>query len=373
MFSVLDSSPIRLAVITNNSCPNSRAFNFPLLFSKKILREKKYALEFIFTTKPAPPNCDIIFVNSNVFRPYWKKNKNAIFEFLENSAKKKIKIFWFDTTDSTWCTQFEVMPYVDKFLKAQIFVDKTMYLQRFRTGRIYTDFFDKLYDSGENCESYQLPSKNDLNKIELSWNSCFENYNEQRYSLSGKIKNILRPYYANFANEKLNLRFSEPTKDREIKVSCRVGTSHSRPSVAAHRKTIMERLSKYGITSEKISLAKYFAELRNSQISVSPFGVGEITLRDYESIICGTCLLKPDMTHLSTWPNLFRNQAVQTPPTCLIFKWDLSDLDEKIDLLLSNPDRRVGIAENAQKIYRHHLSEEGIAEFAERLCNLIAR
>jgi len=298
----------------------------------------------------------------------WKKSRGKIFKFLETAASKIPKLIWFDTTDSTWCTQFEVMPYVNKFLKAQMFVDKEMYLKRFRTGRIYTDFFDKLYNSGENSESYPLPQKEDLNKMDISWNSCFENYNEMRYSLSGKLKNLLRPYLAGIFREKTRINFVSPLTERKTTISCRVGISHSRPSVAEHRNAIMKALEKRGVNKGKIPLPQYFKELRNSQIAVSPFGVGEITLRDYEIIISGAALLKPEMSHLKTWPDLF-----QADKTFVGHKWDLSDLEDKIQELLEDNDRRINIASNAQKVYRDALSEEGLANFAKRLTKLIEK
>ncbi len=358
-------------IFTNSSCPNSRAYNFPLIIAKSTMKTRGYELQFELNPNIGNWNCDLAFVNSNIFRTSWQTDKGAIFSFLETLKSHNVKVFWFDTTDSTWCTQFDVMPYVDKFLKAQLLADRNLYLSTFRTGRIFTDYFDKLYNSGERSATYPPARKEDIDKMGLSWNSCFENYSQSRYSFSRKALNLIGRFTTAFLPKEISVKFTPPLRDRKIPVSCRVGTSHSRPSVASHRKAVMEMLGKRGVNLGKIPLHRYFDELRNSQIAVSPFGVGEITLRDYEIIICGAALVKPDMSHLDTWPNLFVGRSSQTSPTYLAFKWDLSDLGEKIDLLLSNPDRCFEMAENAQKIYRHYLSEEGIAEFAERLVSII--
>lgn len=359
---------IKISVITNNSCPNSRAFNFPLIASKHFLKEKGTEIRFFWKISENAFNCDILFVNSNVFRTFWSHKKSDIFNFLNGAKLRKLKIYWFDTTDSTWCTQFEVMPFVDKFLKGQIFTDKKMYLQRFQTGRIYTDFFEKLYDSGEKYDSYPLPSLEELDKIEISWNTCFENYTEERFSFSGKLRNFLRPCIANFTVENIKVKWVDPANNRSVPISCRIGTSHTRPSVADHRRAIMDKLKTHNVESGKISLEEYFKELRNSQIAVSPFGVGEITLRDFEIIICGAALLKPDMTHLKTWPDLFQTNL--TNPTCQTFNWDLSDFDDKLESLLKNPEKRLEMARNSQNVYKKHLSEEGMQEFTERLIKI---
>ncbi len=311
-------------------------------------------------------NCDTLFINSNVFRPFWAKNKDKIFCFLEAMAKKKTKILWFDTTDSAWCTQFEVMPYVNLFLKSQVYADKKQYLKPFRTGRIFTDYFDDLYKTGEKEESYPLPQKDDLNKLRISWNTCFENYTESRFNIASKIKRKLRPFLSSIIREKMSIQFTPPNIDRRIKISCRLGLSHSRPSVVAHRKAVIKIIGEMNVPASKISLSKYFHELRNSQIGVGPFGVGEITLRDYEIIICGATLLKPDMSHLETWPDLFQENK-----TFISHKWDLSDMSDKITMLVNNPDRRIHLALEAQKVYKDAVSPEGLANFADRLIGIM--
>lgn len=355
-------------VLTNNSCPNSRAFNFPILLARNILLKKGYKVNFSFTKNPQPKNADILFVNSNVFRPFWGKDKHKIFSFLEQSAKKNQKILWFDTTDSTWCTQFEVMPYVNLFLKSQVFRDKMQYLKRFRTGRIFTDYFDVLYNSNEKEENFPIPSEVELRKIGISWNTCFENYNESRFGLTARLLQKTRPWLSSvFCDEGLAISFTSPNSHRSKQISCRIGLSHSRPSVVSHRKSIIKIMNEMGVGTSKLTLPEYFSELRNSQIGIGPFGVGEITLRDYEIIICGATLVKPDMSHLETWPDLFNTKNI------LFFKWDLSDFDKKLDLLLNDSEMRIELATNAQKTYRQHLSQEGIVEFSERLIKIISQ
>ncbi|MFZ2654381.1 MAG: glycosyltransferase [Victivallales bacterium] len=353
---------MKINILTNNSCPNSKAFNCPLLASRCYFEEQGFSLDFKWRISDNVLNCEILFINSNVFRTYWYANKSYIYDFLENAVSRKLKILWFDTTDSTWCTQFEVMPYVDLFLKSQVFKDRSQYLKRFRTGRIFTDYFDDLYKTGEKEENFPLPSQNDLGKIRVSWNTCFENYNESRFGIVSRIRQKSRPLLSSMLCEGVSITFTPPENHRDIKVSCRVGLAHSRPSVVAHRKAVAKIMEKMGVQTSKSSLPEYFSELRNSQIGVGPFGVGEITLRDYEIIICGAALVKPEMGHLETWPDLFQQEK-----TCIPHKWDLSDLEEKLDALIDNSDLRIRVAMEAQKVYKDAVSPEGLANFAERL------
>ena len=357
----------KINILTNNSCPNSVAFNAPLFATKKLFYNKGFNLRFYSQISETIFESDILYVNSNFFRSFWRERKDEIFLFLTKSQDAGQQIIWFDTTDSTWCTQFEVLPYVDKFLKGQILKDKKLYLKPFKTGRIFTDAFNDLYNSKEDEVDYPPPDERYLDKIDISWNTCFENYSEARYSYTNKVRRKMADLMPNYSSKSFNVNFAPVRGHRDIPISCRVGLSHSRQSVIDHRVAINNLLHNRGVSTDKVSLPDYFTELRHSQIGVGPFGVGEITLRDFEIIICGALLLKPDMSHMETWPNLFIDRE-----TCITHKWDLSDFNEKIDYCLFNKEKREEIVNNAQEVYKHALSDDGMNEFVERLVKYIA-
>lgn len=353
---------MKINILTNNSCPNSVAFNVPLIAAKKSFCARGFKLKFFSSPSTRVFRSEVLFINSNVFRTYWQDQKEEIFQFLTDSRNHDQQIIWFDTTDSTWCTQFEVLPYVDKFLKGQIYQDKTKYLKPFRTGRIFTDFFDDLYCSNEAEVNYPPPEKEYLDKIDISWNTCFENYTESRFALKNRMLRKLGESFLNYLKEPLDIEFTPSDKKRQMDISCRLGLSHSRPSVVAHRQKIIELLVGKGVDCGKVPLPEYFEELRNAKIGIGPFGVGEITLRDFEIIICGAVLLKPDLGHMQTWPELFVPEK-----TCVTHRWDLADFIAKIDLLLANPEFCREIASNAQQVYRKALSHEGMETIVDRL------
>jgi hypothetical protein len=258
------------------------------------------------------------------------------------------------------------MPYIDKFLKSYILKDKKRYIKGFRTGRIFTDYFDELYASDEREEHFPLCKEEDLYKINLSWAPCYDYYSHDRYSLKRKVFNRILPFFMNYSDTKLDIKFTDPFSERKIPVSARFGLSHSRPSVVDHRKSIAAIIEKRSISTSRIPLPDYFNEMQNAQISISPFGVGEFCYRDYESIICGTALLKPDMSHLETWPDFYIDGVTFTA-----HKWDLSDFEDKLDSFLANPEKRVEIAEEAQRVYQNALSHKGISELTERIIAII--
>jgi hypothetical protein len=354
---------VKVNILTNHTCPASRAFNTPLMAIARQLKADGIELNFLFSSPSMnAPTSDILMINSNVFRPWWSERKEDILRFLEHASNAGVKIFWFDTTDSTWSTQFEVLPLVDKFLKNQIFADKKLYLKKFRTGRIFTDYFASFHNVEETDYEYSLPKKDSLEKIGVSWAPCFESYTETRYSVGRKLINASAPYAWKSKRWKIALKLTSPSKRRAIPLSSRFGFSHPRSSVIAHRKAVAKIAEKFGADTERIPLPKYFRELRDSRLSLSPFGVGEFCYRDYESIACGATLVKPDMTHMTTWPELYKDEE-----TVVFHKWDLSDLEDVIKELLNDDCKRIVLAENAAKILSKAVSAEGLDAFAQRL------
>jgi hypothetical protein len=96
---------------------------------------------------------------------------------------------------------------------------------------------------------------------------------------------------------------------------------------------------------DRVSRAEYLDELLRSKIVVSPFGYGEICWRDFEAIICGAVLFKPDMSHVQTRPNVFIPYITYVP-----LKWDYSDLEEKSEYYLQNKEKLVDIATGARSL-----------------------
>ena len=93
---------MKINILTNNSCPNSRAFNCPLILSKGIFADKNITLSWFYKINEKLYDSDVLFINSNVFREYWTQDKQYIFNILDKARGQNQTIIWFDTTDSTW-------------------------------------------------------------------------------------------------------------------------------------------------------------------------------------------------------------------------------------------------------------------------------
>ena len=103
-----------------------------------------------------------------------------------------------------------------------------------------------------------------------------------------------------------------------------------------------------------------------TKVMPSPFGWGELGVRDYEAFKYGALLLKPDMSHMETWPNLFIPEKTYVP-----LNWSFSDLAEKMDKVLSDETYRIEISDAGQEAYKTSISAEGMNAFCDWFTNQI--
>ncbi len=119
----------------------------------------------------------------------------------------------------------------------------------------------------------------------------------------------------------------------------------------------------------RVNRLQFSKELRRSKIVISPFGWGEFSLRDFETLLAGAILCKPNMDHLDTYPNFYR-----TDETYLAFRWDFTDINDVIGEALENYAHARQIAEEGQRLYRYHLTDESAhQEFCIRFRDILAR
>ncbi len=349
---------------------NELAFLFPLKFNAKRLRDEYGIMCSYFNNiTDSLYECDVLIISSWIIGrefKWWRGSRDKIYNFLETAKSKVKKVIWFDISDSTGTTQFLVLPYVDSYLKCQILSDKTQYLKKEYANRVFTGYYNKKFnifdnDSGETHLGV-IPLKKNLEKIKVGWNTGMANY-----SCYSSYWSILVHYLNGF-----DLPLFYPTRwvpagsQRDIDYSCRVGYSYKRNTVAFQRKEIAHIL-RDKISVKKLKRKKYFTEMENSKICISPFGLGEITLRDFEIIISGSAIFKANSDHMETWPNIFVKDE-----TYLDYKWDFSDFEEKLEYYCRHPDLTIEVADNCQNIYKNLLTKKkGYYQFCDRFSELI--
>jgi spore maturation protein CgeB len=141
-----------------------------------------------------------------------------------------------------------------------------------------------------------------------------------------------------------------------------------RPSIAYQRKLILEKIgTDPRFLLGEVRQSQYNRELSRSKIVLSPFGWGELCIRDFEAVRAGALLMKPDMDHIETWPDIFVKDE-----SYVSFSWDADDLMDGADRFLAGEKKRKEIARNAFESYRKQAAEmpgrfRGIIDDIERL------
>ena len=314
-------------------------------------------------TVPELTDCDVLIVDSKVHRKRWVPEPEAVLEEFSRLVEAVPALLYFDTTDSAGWLQTKLLPVVRRYYKSQLYADRSRYRHGFYGNRIYADYYHRktgvMDRRPELSEAVRDPAH--LEKLAVSWNSGLADYSRfgplrmalyQRLRLAG----LLQPPRS----------FTPPDAPRPLDLSARFGITYDRDSVAWQRREMKRRL-RNRMPTDKLRRGRYFTELRHSKIVVSPFGWGEITMKDFEVFLTGGLLLKPDMSHMETWPDFFR--AGETIATHC---WDFGDFDAVLDAYLADDRKRVEIAQQGQDLYRKHVaSNDGRQRFAEKFRGIV--
>jgi hypothetical protein len=171
----------------------------------------------------------------------------------------------------------------------------------------------------------------------------------------------IQPSWYQYSNNKeydVSAMFSPSQKD-----TFEHGINHS-IFYKKHRDDLFKNLNnKYKITklvnNKKYEINEYYNRMYNSKIVLAPFRFGEISPRDLESAMFGSVLIKPDMSLIETLPNVYIPNETYIP--C---KHDFSDLDEKIDYVLSNYNHlQKKLVENFRKKYIEEYNPEKLVMY----------
>ena len=293
---------------------------------------------------------DYLLIHSRYFENGWQnlktrnaQNEEELKRYLYEMKKHVGKLIWFDAADSSGSSDFSIISYVDVFLKKQVLKDKKYYSEQPFKNDLRIWMNTSLNEIPET--PFDPCPVEHMNKIRVGWNIGLNDYRYFGYKMS-RLSNYLS--YRLYSTS-----YKEVTKERFFDLTFR-GTlpqeGNNINRVSFQRNNILKILPQLNMkiaSGTSIPKAKYLKELRNSKLSISPYGWGEICYRDFESFISGALLIKPSMEHLITYPNLYRAHETYIP-----ISWDLSDLEEKLDHLNSNYYQYQQIAINGQELYK---------------------
>jgi len=340
-------------VLLDHGRVTSRSDFYPLFRWREALLRHGIKVNFFYSLDSKLYNSDVVILSSRYFMDWQDitrrniKSEEKLISVLQELSKKTNKLIWFDVADTTGSTDFGIISYVDTFWKKQLLVDVNKYsLSTKKNVRVWLP--QKIQDEyiiGTPFDYSPCPINN-IKKLKIAWNIGFNDYRFSNKYLAGL--SLLFP-----KNKGLRPKIISH-ENREIDILNRGSVLESKNVHSYQRNMIFSKLSliqnryidKHIITNGYIKKTKYYRELQNSKVVISPFGWGEVCYKDFEIVLAGALMLKPNMSHLNTFPNIYNEGK-----TYLSLNWDLSNFNEVIEKVFCNPKMAEDISKEAFESY----------------------
>lgn len=333
---------------------NSQALLYPLFRHRRMLADHGINIAIHYRFQASTLDCDILAVDSKFLAPQLgETTRTETLDRLAGWRERAGKLLYFETGDSTAIMHPWVLPLADRFVKGQLLRDRDAYRTAHYGQRLFTDFAHRNSGVTDSRPANSTPVTDPelLAKLAVGWNSGLGDF-----SPGGGWRAAINRHLPLTSLLRAPRGFTPAGGVRDIDINARFSKNYARETVSHMRQQVAE-LVRDRAPAGRVSQRVYRAELGRSQLVLSPFGWGEINLRDYETFIAGATPVKPDMTHLETWPNLFRGGE-----TIVTHRWDLSDFHEVLDAALAEPARTAELAARGQDEYRTLMTTQDGAE-----------
>ncbi|MDL2228772.1 glycosyltransferase family 1 protein [Treponema sp. OttesenSCG-928-L16] len=286
---------------------------------------------------------------------------------MEGLRKKYRTIAFFHDDAGGGIPRLEVLPYVDLFYTKALFKDKSLYTKQLYGKELYSDYYHQKYGVTDDKPKTRavLTDISQLQKLRLSWNVGVGDFPREKIRQragTAAARLFGMPSVRLFYSRK---RISDDPLGQNsgiYDIHARIGLASQR-TINFQRDLILKKIEgdRRFLTGE-VSQAQYNRELTQSKIALSPFGWGELCIRDFEAVRAGALLMKPSMDHLETWPDVFIKNETYVP-----FSWDADDLLPLCDDFLHNDVKRKNIARRAYDVYVSQLRD-----LPERFRNILS-
>ena len=350
----------KIYVIHSNSKIESLYTLFPLIVS-----EYSHLVCFLNLesdeAKRAEGDCAIL-VRTFKGNPAFEGQDERKREFIKDIKKRFNRVVMLDDGAGSDSLRYEYMDLVDLYYKGKLLKDRNAYLKPMYGRQIFTNYYkEKFGITDEKVKLREAPNDPSvLEKLRISWNLGCGIYpvphihlvRLARAATNYNIAKILRPWYV-YSYRKMVKRMSEPINfAAKLKVvHARFGSNSLPNTVGYQRKIFMQQCKENkNVLAGSVKPGAYNTEIKQAGAVLSPFGWGEICFRDFEAIINNCLLIKPNMDHIETWPNVYKSAKTYLP-----VNWDGTDLIAAIDEVSNHITDYTPVIEAAREEYKNSL------------------
>lgn len=295
-------------------------------------------------------------------------NQNMIEELIK-LKKNFSKIIYFDDSASPSMIHFCIFPYVDSYWKRSILKNKNLYYNKYYGGRVFSDYYHNNFGINDNKIIFNPLANKETNfeKLKIAWNIGIGIYPLKEIGIFNNFSPIVRRLVSgvsilpstkflykftdhSWSKMKKNLLNSVDIKKKILKISARFSGSDYTDSIGYQRTLVLNKIKNNNLFLKgKITKKKFINETYRVFGTFSAFGWGEICYRDFEACLGGSLLIKPDMSHLLSWPNIYMNNMY-----CSL-NWDFENMD-KIQDFFNSPIKAEEAVNQSREEYHNCLN-----------------
>jgi len=318
-----------LLLAVDHPIPQSQLF--PYHYYAKAFRQR---FDADIREVPVDADLDVALLQSATticFQTYFNISSKALAALIDqiraaNPTARLVYLDWFAPTDLRLAAR--VGPLVDAYVSKHLLLDRAQYGRPTFGDTTLMDYYGHAYDLNHDIEKFIIP-KGFIDKLHLG--------------PSFATADFMLPAFD---------RAAMPDGPRPVDLHARIAVEGT-PWYHAMRRACSDAVDALEnvrtTTGFGVRHDLFLKELRASKICFSPFGYGEVCWRDYEAVLCGAALLKQDMSHVETQPDIFRPFETYVP-----VKWDLSDFATQARWLLNEDAARREIARNAYVVLQDY-------------------
>jgi hypothetical protein len=279
-------------------------------------------------------------------------------ELMQRLRDKYTSIVFFNGQPEAGTNRLDLLPWVDRLFYKSVFTGSENYRRDLYAKNLFAHYYHTRYGVEDEEREYRYRGGVDdegLKKTGLSWNIGVGSY--PRKNLPQRLGVLFaRSGFPDARSFFVQKRFAAPedfsSPRRSIEVHARIDPV-TLASVSFQRRLFLDLVKgDRRFLTGLVSQDAYYRELEDAKIVLSPFGWGEVCFRDFEAVISGSLLFKPDMSHLKTWPDVYIPYETYVP-----LDWDGGDLMDKTLEYLENDAERERISKNAYEQYRSELGK----------------